>query len=128
MRPLVRDGDILVVGSLDQSQPRLGDVVLCSTDLDNVIVHRVIRRRVNSVGYSYLVQGDQANKPDGWIPREHMLGRLTMIEREGTLIAMRNPWICLLGTFAFMRSRWNYGRSGFGKYLKRLPVISIFIS
>jgi hypothetical protein len=110
MHPLVQDGDTLLVHPLDAGVVRVGDVVLCSSGLDRVLVHRVLHRRMNSQGYSYLVQGDQMLSPDGWIPQAQVYGQVAGIERAGKRIDMRRPVMRVLGWLAVLRSHWHTAR------------------
>lgn len=132
MRPLLRDGDTLLIKPLGSHLPIIGEVVLCNVHPERVIVHRVIGKRVIASRLEYLVHGDQALNPDGWISVEEILGRVVKIEREGKSLKMDHPAMKLLGLIAVMRSKWNIGRKGIfqktGELLKRLPALSIFLS
>lgn len=131
MKPLVRDGDVLVVEPLGQDQPRVGEVVLCSTASERMVVHRVIRRQIkNGIQYSQ-VQGDQIPQADGWMSDEEVLGRVTTLERDGRVIKMDGIVMRALGRYAAFRSRRGAGQiqlSGFGgKIARSLPFIGDFL-
>lgn len=132
MQPLVRDGDILLIEPLGSRSPKVGDVVLCRVQPEKVVVHRVVARRTDSHGTNYLVQGDQAFQPDGWMPVEQVIGRMVAIERFNRSLNMGNPIMRLLGMTAVLRSKSNFGRQGFlgrtTKLLKSLPILSLFLS
>ena len=44
-----------------------------------MVVHRIVAA---SRGI-FLIQGDNNPAPDGWIPLTNVLGRVTLVEREG---------------------------------------------
>jgi signal peptidase I len=126
MRPLVQDGDTLVVQPVEARQIRAGDVVLCSIQEDCVVVHRVLRRLPEADGFTFLVQGDQAAQPDGWIPQAQVYGRVAAIERAGVPIDMYQPVMRLLGWLAVLRSRRQLGHRRWvllaTQLARRLPV------
>lgn len=132
MDPLLRDGDILLVEPVKQRLLRVGEVVICSNHSGNVIVHRVLRRQVRSDGAYYLVQGDQALQPDGWIPQGKVYGRVRSIDRGNTHINMRNLLLRLLGMVAVLRSRGQIGRNGINHFVskiaRQLPLLNDFLS
>lgn len=132
MQPLVRDGDFLLVKPLGERRPGLGDVVLCVTESDEVLVHRVIRRHLRSDGYHFLVQGDQVAQPDGWIARDQIYGKVEAIKRDGNHISTQSLVMRFLSTVAVLRSRWHFGYSAVSHQLicliKRVPIFSIFLT
>jgi len=83
MYPLIENGDVLTVAPLGRRALSPGDVVeFVHPGHGGLRVHRVVGRRNGA----YLVQGDGVTEPDGWIPRENILGRVTEITREGRRI------------------------------------------
>lgn len=75
MMPFVRDGELLVIQPT--SNVRFGDIVLCRTADERVIVHRVV-----SVGNGgILTQGDACRQPDSIVTEEDVLGRVVAVER-----------------------------------------------
>jgi hypothetical protein len=120
MHPLVRDGDILLVRPLDGRAVRVGDVVLCSRYPGQVLVHRVVGRRVAEDGVCLTIQGDQLAQPDGEIPVTSVHGRLAVIERGGTRIGLDRPAMRALGGLAAARSRWNVGRGARFQAVRRI--------
>lgn len=131
MIPLVRDKDVLLVEPV-KNLVRIGDIILCSVQPDRVVVHRVIRRRSAPYGFYFLVQGDQAAQPDGWIQQAQVLGRVTEIERGERLLDMHSPAVRVLGFLAVQNSRWHIGRGWFTRifsgWIKRLPVFSKYLN
>ena len=131
MKPLVRDGDMLFVEPLCQEPIRLGEVVLCRTNNNRVIVHRVVQRHGRKDKKTYLVQGDQVRQPDGWLEKGQILGRLTTVERDGRVIDLEKPTMKTLGVYAALRSRFGWGTMRlprFGaKIAKHLPFIGFLL-
>jgi signal peptidase I len=126
MRPMVRDGDILLVQPVEAGRIRVGDVILCSSQVDRVVIHRALRRLSSPDGETFLVQGDQVVWPDGWIPQSQVYGRVAAIERAGVPIDMHSPAVRLLGWLAVLRSRGQLGRRRWSRFAtqlaRRLPV------
>jgi signal peptidase I len=100
MYPMIENGDVLTVVPLGRRALFPGDVVeFLHPGHGGLRVHRVVGRRNGA----YLVQGDGVTEPDGWIPRENILGRVTEITRQGRrvhfglgyerfAIALANRW------------------------------------
>jgi hypothetical protein len=132
MRPLVRDGDILLIQPLGQKHPSLGDVVLCQTGSGRVLAHRVIRHQKTIKGIAFMLQGDNVNHADGWIGQEQIWGRVSKLERGGRVINLENPFVKALGKYAAFRSRYGWGRGKlqtFGASIaKKLPYIGTLIN
>ena len=83
MYPLIENGDVLTVVPLGRRAPSPGDVVeFLDPGHGGLRVHRVVGRRNGAC----LVQGDGVTEPDGWIPRENILGRVIEITRRGRRI------------------------------------------
>ena len=83
MYPMIENGDVLTVAPLGRRVVSPGDVVeFRHPGHGGLRVHRVVGRRNGA----YLVQGDGLAEPDGWIPRENILGRVTEITRQGRRI------------------------------------------
>ncbi len=132
MYPLVRNDDILLLEPFQDGKIRVGDVVLFNSQTGDVVVHRVIRRRNTANGMQYKIQGDQAAQPDGWIPREKILGRLSVVERDRNRFEMDLLSVKILNRFAVMRSKSNFSRNGFSalfvRLVKKIPVFRKFLT
>jgi hypothetical protein len=86
MAPFIRDGDVICVSPLAFRAPGLGDVVaFIHPETKLLCVHRV--QSANRDGF--LIQGDNMpEKPDGMIPREAIVGRVTRVERAGRRVRL----------------------------------------
>jgi len=107
MQPRLRDGDLLLVQPVPAGIIRVGDVVLCNNGSDRILAHRVLRRRSGPDGLRFLVQGDQASQPDGWISQAQVYGRVAAIERAGVQIDLHRPVARALGWLAVLLSMWH---------------------
>jgi hypothetical protein len=132
MVPLVRDGDVVTVQPANPAQVRVGDLALCCTAADRVVVHRVIRKEAGGEGFRFVVQGDAVSQPDGWIPAAQLYGRVLALERDGTRIDVDRPLMRFLSALAVLRSRWNLGRGSrfrrARRLVKRLPGLSKYLA
>ncbi len=132
MKPLVRDGDILLIQPLGHLQPRLGDVVLCQTGSGCVLAHRVIRHQKTIKGIAFMLHGDNVNHSDGWIGQEQIWGRVSKLERGGRVINLENPFVKALGKYAAYHSRFGWGSKRLhtlgAVIAKKLPYIGTLIN
>jgi hypothetical protein len=85
-----------------------------------------VRRRATPQGDQFLLQGDQASQPDGWISDSQVYGRVAAVERAGKRFDMNSPVSKILGFLAALSSRWGLGRRGWSTFaeqrLKHLPL------
>lgn len=81
MAPFIRDGDVICVSPLASRAPGTGDVVaFIHPETKQLCTHRVL----SAPGDTFLLQGDNMpERPDGRIPREAIVGRVTAVERAG---------------------------------------------
>ena len=86
MTPFIRDGDVITVSPLASQPPRVGEVVaFIHPETKLLCLHRVLSVH----GDSFFIQGDNMpEKPDGVIPREAILGRVTGVERAGRRVRL----------------------------------------
>jgi hypothetical protein len=70
----------MTIAPLGDRPLRRGDTVaFCPVETGKLIVHRIVQTRPNG----YMVRGDNADCPDGWIVPSEILGRVTRVERGG---------------------------------------------
>lgn len=81
MTPSIRDGDVITVSPLKDISPRRGDVVVFRHPErpQQMHVHRVLYAK----NKKYYIRGDNCPDSDGWIQIEHILGRISRVERKG---------------------------------------------
>jgi signal peptidase I len=87
MWPFIREGDIITVAPLEKQPPELGEVFAFEHPANGrLTVHRVVSTRNQAL----LFKGDNTRQPDGSVPTEKLVGRVTRVEREG-----QNVSVCL---------------------------------
>ena len=86
MAPFIRDGDVICVSPLASRAPGPGDVVAFIHPKTKLLcLHRVLSVH----GDRFLIQGDNMpEEPDGMIPLEAILGRVTRVERAGRKVRL----------------------------------------
>ena len=86
MAPFIRDGDVICVSPLASRAPGLGDVAaFIHPETKLLCLHRVLSVH----GDRFLIQGDNMpEEPDGMIPREAIVGRVTRVERAGRRVRL----------------------------------------
>ena len=115
MTPFIRDGDIVTVSPIKDRPPRPGDVVaFARPGSRKLVVHRVVGRREAG----WLIKGDSYMHAEGPIPRDHVLGRVTRVERGGRRVLvglgperLLIPWLSHhQRLFSALRAVWRSGR------------------
>jgi signal peptidase I len=108
MHPTIRQGDAITVQPVVPSDVRFADIILYQAP-KGVIAHRVIsRRKANGAMESFLVRGDASDTCDQPVAAEHVLGRVTMVERGDRLIALDSrtaKMFHLVSNFAYRLKR-----------------------
>lgn len=80
MQPLIQDRDVLLIEPMDDTSPRLGDVVAFTLGSpERLVVHRVIARH----GEKWRLRGDNCNVEDGLVASRNILGRVIEVTRNG---------------------------------------------
>jgi signal peptidase I len=92
MSPFIRNGDVLVIQPIASQAVRRGDVVLCRAGDGRMLAHRVTRLFQQAGGTVLVTQGDALFYPDGSIPYDEVLGRVTTVERNGRRINITTGW------------------------------------
>jgi hypothetical protein len=87
MWPSLRVGQRVRILPCPSEPAVLGDVVLVARG-PKLVLHRVVGVRPNAV----LLQGDALPRPDGWVPRTALLGRLGRSPLDA-LLGRLAPWI-----------------------------------
>ncbi len=114
MSPSLRNGDILVIKKIPVDGVDVGDIVLAGTTDRPLLAHRVIRRTRNA----WITCGDALTRPDAPLDAERLIGRVEMIERDGTSYSLRTVRRRLAGRLWALAAR--LGSSLPAKAMKRL--------
>ena len=121
MRPLVREGDRVLVKPIAASKIKAGDVVLAEMDTGRAVMHRVIRVEQGA----FTLQADQSQQPDGVLPGSKILGRLESLHRNGAEIHLDGFRMRLLGKMISWNARRNFNNNHFKnnmiKLIKNFP-------
>lgn len=133
MKPMVRDGDILLVEPALINSARLGMVVLCLASPGRVVVHRIIKIKRDQKAFKYLIQGDNVEKPDGWFTAKEIIGNIKSIQRDGTVVDLHSPTAKSLAVLVALKVRTPLSRrarvlSYLYSRIKRLPIFKVFFS
>jgi signal peptidase I len=79
MYPFIRDGDIVTV-TPRRDDIRPGDVVAVKPTINaSLLLHRVIAKDAGL----FLISGDNAAGPDGYLPMSAIIGIVTRVQRKG---------------------------------------------
>ncbi|MFO8164067.1 MAG: S24/S26 family peptidase [Desulfatiglandales bacterium] len=80
MHPFIKDQDVLTISPIHDSEPQVGDVVaFIHPHTGKLVIHRVITR----TAAGWQLKGDNSTETDLLSAREHIIGRVTRIERKG---------------------------------------------
>lgn len=102
MSPFIRDGDVVTIAPKTGRPLRPGAIVAAHHPASGkLIVHRIIAAQANG----FILQGDNAVTPDGWVSSAQVLGSVTRVERGAKRIRLglgpERYWIAFLA-----RQRW----------------------
>lgn len=103
MRPLLRPGDLLLVGPV-RHPPRRGAVLLFEAGRA-LVVHRFLGCR----GRAYRTKGDALDGPPETVHPARVIGRVVAYERAGRRAAIRGGPFHVLDPLAALASPWLPG-------------------
>ena len=83
MRPMVRDGDILIVRRADDTEIAVGDIVFYRSHRKGMVVHRVVGVQKDMREGILVVKGDAVGSPDPAVCESQVWGKVVSIERSG---------------------------------------------
>lgn len=111
MAPFIRHDDWLVVTPLDARPIRRGDIVLFVAPDGLTAAHRVTRVRGDGPTQRITTQGDALIKSDGEMSIQHILGRVTTLERGTFRQRLDSGWpyrLARIWQALSPFSRWSY--------------------
>jgi Peptidase S24-like len=117
MRPLLREGDYLVIRPFD-SPPRVGEVVVYSRD-GQLWAHRLLARSRD--GSYLLTKGDARGRPDAPLSPRDLIGRAVAMERGGRVQELGG----LVSRLAGLAINLTAPAAVLGRHLARKAGISI---
>ncbi len=80
---LIHQRDNVVLESADRSKLKIGDIILFQTELGNYVLHRIIGKRPGG----FITAGDGNLHKDGFVPREKVVARVSLIYRKNLIIS-----------------------------------------
>ncbi|QMV43238.1 S24/S26 family peptidase [Cohnella cholangitidis] len=115
MYPVIRPKDECHFSQANESDLRVGDILLFG-DRDGLLIgHRLVRVEGTLANRSYICKGDTNLHPDQSVPFDRIIGKLTSIERKSN--GGKNRTI-------FSASR---GMVSWGSVIVRLPFLSAWL-
>jgi len=101
MRPFIRNGDFIVVSPIENSSIKTGDVVLCITTENKVIVHRVIKKykKDKDNRITMLIKGDATFSSPEKVDIKSVLGKVVAVERNGQKKRLDTKFYQIKGLF-----------------------------
>ncbi len=76
MKPLLKSGCLVRIAPL-QEIPQVGDIVLCRTNSNRLVSHRVVSASSGSI----RTKGDACSQADGVVEQKQILGRVISVEK-----------------------------------------------
>lgn len=110
MYPFIRGGEFIHVEPLGRSDINYADIIFYHGLYGKIIVHRVIKKRVQDGKVMLLTKGDSSPGPDGYTGIDNVLGRVAAIEKGNMAIQIDKwPWnfINIVYTGLLPLSRWS---------------------
>ena len=93
MLPLIRDGDLLTIESLDHRGLKRGDVVFYQTAGKKCVVHRVVKITIQNDQRFLVTKGDASPGSVEKIEENLVLGKVVQLHRNEKRINLnRNLW------------------------------------
>ncbi|MCS6804925.1 MAG: S24 family peptidase [Acidobacteriota bacterium] len=83
MRPMLDDGDIVVIDPIDPATVRVQDIVLVATASGTALIHRVVAIQEIEGALHALTRGDGSCHHDTPVPLNKVLGRVVAMQRKG---------------------------------------------
>jgi phage repressor protein C with HTH and peptisase S24 domain len=83
MSPFIKDGDVVTVAPLRGATPQTGDIAaFLHPATGQLAIHRIVGAKSGR----FTLKGDNAVETDGALPAATLLGLVTRVERNGSLI------------------------------------------
>jgi signal peptidase I len=135
MYPFIHDGDVLTIKQVEHSALKTGDIAFYRSCNENLIVHRVVDKKLQSNKLMLLMRGDSVFNNDGWIYSDQVLGKAVSIQRGKKVIqldqgASLHPimylWNKLYPVGPFFLNLTSKGKRGLSWVLRRLQALQIY--
>jgi len=90
MSPAIEVGNVVRVTRVEPSRIRIGDIVAFKKG-QNVVVHRIIGKNSSNTRFTFWQMAD-IGRSAGKISARDIVGRVTIIKKEGREIFLDTPW------------------------------------
>ena len=128
MKPLIREGDIVLIEPIGSKQVNLSEIVFFVNQQSKTVLHRVLSKKKTGGKYLFLLKGDQVAKADGYFEHSNIKGRLKGLERAGSYLSLDKPAFKVLNWLAYFRSRYGLGRAGPFPFIKKISSLSKYLN
>ena len=88
MRPLLRNGDVLEVRSVDPTALKPRQIVLYRQASGRLLAHRIVAVRYRFGQKVFILQGDAQIVADEWVEPHQVLGLVSAAWREGRALPL----------------------------------------
>jgi hypothetical protein len=95
MSPLIEAHDTILAESVRLHEPRRGAIIVFR-DGDNLIVHRIIRKRAED-GHGHFCQMGDNSSAYSWVGEKDVLGEVLSILKRGRVIPLEGPMALSVG-------------------------------
>lgn len=109
MRPVIDDGDRVLVQSVDPRRLRVGDIVTFS-DGGALRMHRIVRRVRAVGGTRFVTRGDNAPAADLPVDVARLIGIAVAVERDGAIVRLDTLRARLAWRLRAFVRRWHAHR------------------
>jgi len=108
MSPSIKKGDLLVVKTSALEEAEIGEIVAFRRDESQSVLttHRVIQKGKENGRRYIITKGDRNLYRDFPLSPQHVLGKVTGIERNGQVISLESPFYRLRG---YLMARLSLG-------------------
>jgi len=123
MSPSIKKGELLVVKPIALEEAEIGEIVAFRRDESHSVLttHRVIQKGQER-GRRYLItKGDRNPYRDFPLSPQHVLGKVTGIERNGQVISLETPFYRLRG---YLKARLSLGLWMLGVLKRKMVLLS----
>ena len=123
MSPCIKKGDLLVVKPITLEEAEIGEIVAFRRDESQSVLttHRVVQKGKEG-GRGYVItKGDRNAYRDFPLSPQHVLGKVTGIERNGLVISLETPFYRLRG---YLMARLSLGLWILGVLKRKIGLLS----
>lgn len=107
MRPFIRDGDRVLISTVDPARLRIGEVICGILPGGRAVIHRLIRIERGSGGLVLTTRGDSRVVCDPPLGEKQVLGRVVAVEGGRLKLDPTSWWARTAGL------AWNHGFQGY---------------